>query len=121
MERCRNGQRREAFCCLPGSSYSKFKTDKGLPQGSLLSQILFCLFLIDIFTRVESEKIKFADDGTIYGGQEPLTTLIQDLEKDLKKKVEWTKKWRMKKNIDKTEFCVFLFKVRIHLTTLIVL
>ena len=98
---------REAYCYLPGSSYSKFKTDKGLPQGSVLSPILFCLFLIDIFTGVKSEKIKFADDGTIWQTGADIKALIQDLERDLKTIVEWTKKWRMKIYIDKTEFCVF--------------
>ena len=105
-ERCGNGYIISYMIEKPivVCSYSKFKTDKGLPHGSVLSPILFCLFLIDIFTGV---KIKFADDWTIWRTGADIKALIQYLESDLKTKVEWTKKWRMKINIDKTEFCVF--------------
>ena len=73
----------------------------------MLNPILLCLFHIDIFTGVESEKVKFADDGRKWRTGADIKALIQGLERDLKKLVEWTKKWRMKINIDKTEFCVF--------------
>ena len=87
--------------------YQDPATNKGLPQGLVLNQIRLCLFNIDIFTGVESENLKFADDGRIWRTGADIKALIQGLERDLKKFVKWTKKWRMKINIDKTEFCVF--------------
>ncbi|MCG7878799.1 MAG: reverse transcriptase domain-containing protein [Candidatus Thiodiazotropha endolucinida] len=98
---------REAYCYLQGSNQTKFETDMGLPQGSVLSPVLFSLFIADIYTDVESEKVKFADDGTIWRTGENVKILVEQLEGDLKKIVEWTKRWRMKVNVDKTEFCVF--------------
>ncbi|MEW8548209.1 MAG: reverse transcriptase domain-containing protein [Candidatus Thiodiazotropha sp.] len=98
---------RTAYCHLNGAEKSVFTTELGLPQGSVLSPLLFNLFIKDIYQEVQSKKVKFADDGTIWRTGEKVEDLVVGIESDLMKIVEWTYKWRMKLNIDKTEFCVF--------------
>ena len=98
---------RQAFCYMKGSDNSKFCTMLGLPQGSVLSPLLFNLFIKDIYALVEGKKVKFADDGTIWQTGPDAKLLVEALERDLVKITEWTKKWRMKLNIEKTEFCLF--------------
>ena len=53
----------QAYCCLPGSNHSKFKTDKGLSQGS----VLFCPFLIDIFPVLRVKKMRMMERYGVHG------------------------------------------------------
>ena len=80
----------------------------GLSQGSVLSPILLNLFIQDIYKQVRSERVKFADDGTIWNADTRVNLLAQSLEADLKHIKERTKQWRMKTNVEKNRFlCVF--------------
>ena len=45
---------------------AEFETFVGLPQGSVISPILFNIFLQDIYKNISCQKVKFADDGTIW-------------------------------------------------------
>ena len=98
---------RQAFCYMKGADNTKFYTMMGLPQGSVLSPLLFNLFIKDIFALVKGKKVKFADDGTIWQTGSDAKLLAEALEMDLVEIREWTKKWRMKLNLEKTEFCIF--------------
>jgi len=98
---------RRATCCLPKFQSSQFSTEIGLPQGSVLSPLLFNLFISDMFSQVKNEKVKFADDGTIWKTGTSYTVLESSLQEDLDTIADWTKKWRMKLNVDKTECCLF--------------
>ncbi|CAG2237097.1 unnamed protein product [Mytilus edulis] len=57
---------REARCNINKHQGQWFKTQIGLPQGSVISPLLFNIFIIDIFAKISSNKCKFADDGTIW-------------------------------------------------------
>ena len=82
----------------------------GLPQGSVISPILFSVYLLDIFKEITSKGVKYADDGTIWVTGHDANALAKDIEDDLRKIYEWTLKWRMKINISKTEICLFTEK-----------
>ena len=43
----------------------KFVSNVGLPQGSVLSPLLFNIYIEDIYEAVACNKVKFADDGTV--------------------------------------------------------
>ena len=100
---------RQAFCYMKESDNSNFCTMLGLPQGSVLSPLLFNLFIKDIYALVEGKKVKFADDGTkeFWQTGSDAKLLVEALERNLVKITYWTKKRRMKLNIEKTEFCLF--------------
>ena len=85
-----------------------FQTELGLPQGSVLSPLL----LSDIYSGVVCERVKFADDGTLWtcgSDTEELADLMnRDLmNRDLQNISRWTFKWRMKLNAGKTEYVLF--------------
>ena len=62
---------RRAKCFLKGTYGPKFETFVGLPQGLVISPILFNIFLQDIYKNISCQKVKFANDGTI--GRRALT------------------------------------------------
>ena len=86
----------------------------GLPQGSVLSPILFKFFIFDMESQCvqQPEQIrayKFADDGTIKVTGKDLNECLFYLELALGAIGEWTGKWRMviNCNVNKTEVICF--------------
>ena len=73
----------------------------------MLSPVLFCLFIADIYKDIWSQNVKFADDGTVWRTGSDIKRLAEEIEVDLKKIADWTKKWRMKINAEQTEYCIF--------------
>ncbi|MEW8548699.1 MAG: reverse transcriptase family protein, partial [Candidatus Thiodiazotropha sp.] len=100
-------QDRTASCKLRHQVGDQFISRVGLPQGSVLSPLLFNLFIEDIYEGASSNKVKFADDGTLWRSGNDILKMIQETESDLEEIGNWVKKWRMKLNIQKTEYCIF--------------
>ena len=75
----------------------------GLPQGSVLSPILFNLFIADIY-----ENVKFADDATIWKNGGNLRTIALELEEDLKEIVSWIHKWKNETEHTQSRILYFL-------------
>ena len=57
---------REARCIVNDHTGVWFQTSIGLPQGSVISPILFNIFIKDIFNNITADHCKFADDATIW-------------------------------------------------------
>ena len=74
-----------------GSSISEFlEILLGVPQGSVLGPILFNLFINDLLLLVtESDICNFADDNTLYVCAQNLDHVLQRLQTDLKKIMQW--------------------------------
>ena len=53
---------------------------------------------------VTSEKVKFADDGTIWITGKDWHELVERLKENFKEILAWAKTWRLKLCIVKTEF-----------------
>ena len=81
---------RKARCCLKGQYGPVFGTSVGLPQGSVISSVLFSIYLQDIFQEITSKGVKYADDGTIWVTRKGVNALTKDIEEDLRKIYSWT-------------------------------
>lgn len=87
--------------------------DVGVPQGSVLSPVLFKIYLMDFGQELENTegimKLKFADDGTIKVSKPNTQDCIISLNNVLTTMNNWCYKWRMVINCspNKTEAICF--------------
>ena len=52
----------------------------------MLSPVLFCLFIADIYKDLGSQDVKFADDGIVWRTGSDIKRLAEESEVDLKNK-----------------------------------
>ena len=87
-------------------------SEYGLPQGSVMSPILFKIFMLDFlsdFNEANTNIYKFADDGSVKISGDTTAECLTRLEKVLDALNTWAKKWRMVINCqpNKTEVICF--------------
>lgn len=79
--------------------------NQGVPQGSILGPLLFCIYINDLPDYLDDYKvILYADDMTISILHKSLTTLINTLNKELTNVVEWC---HLNNCFKPTQFMVF--------------
>ena len=85
-----------------------FNLDNGLPQGSVLSCILFTLVINSIFDELEEvSKSLFCDDGLFWAVGGDLPTVINTMQRALDRLDEWCTYNGPKISILKTTFGIF--------------
>ena len=89
-------QDRKEACILQEYKSPVFATNIGLPQGSVIAPLLFNLFIADIYKEIGCERVKYADDGTIWRKGKNIIQVGELLEEDMVKIFKWTSQWRMK-------------------------
>jgi len=100
-------EERSARCLVNGHEGEWFRTNVGLPQGAVISPLLFNIYVKDLFQEVRSDKCKFADDSTIWNTGNNIKEMTFQTQNDLNKISTWSRKWRINLNVDKTEYCIF--------------
>ena len=78
----------------------------GVPQGSVLSPILFLMYINDLEDDISSKVLKFADDTKVFR-KVTNDTDKQSLQDDLDKLVKWSEKWQMLLNFGKCK-CIHI-------------
>ena len=86
----------------------EFLLENGLPQGSVLSCILFSLIINSIFKDIEEiAKSLFCDDGLFWATGETLDIATEKIQKALEQIEEWCDLNGPKISITKTHFTIF--------------
>ena len=100
---------RTAKVKLNQSTSKRMTINEGVPQGGVLSPLLFILFVNDIGSGLDHDihYSLFADDLAIWTQDTNPKVCRRKMQKALDKIQEWTKKWRMRINESKTEYILF--------------
>ena len=85
---------------INGTSSGWRDVTSGVPQGSVLGPLLFIIYINDLDLGLVSKISKFADD-TKMGINADSDAAVKQLQEDLRKVGEWSKKWQMPFNLDK--------------------
>lgn len=91
-----------------------YKLQNGVPQGSVISPILFILLMND-FPSLSDDNIEtslFADDSAIWKSGKNLQYIKSQLQKRLNEIIKWTNKWGLKINPLKTKIIIFTRKLK---------
>ena len=87
------------------SKSSPLENKLGLPQGTVLSAILFSMFINDVKSVFRKCKINlFADDTAIYVTGKDVGELVETMNCELNKFNEWLSINKLKLNAIKTKF-----------------
>ena len=79
----------------------------GVPQGSVLGPLLFIIYINDIADRLISLCRLFADDTSFGYSCQDTVQLKTVINHDLEELSEWSNKWLMSFNPEKTEIMIF--------------
>ena len=81
----------------------------GVPQGSVLSPLLFLIYVNDLPKphNRQNSKSQFADDTALWAAYKNIQFAARFLCKDLRKLAKWCAKWRIKLNPEKTKVIIF--------------
>ena len=99
---------RQQFVSFNNKRSKTYSISCGVPQGSILGPLLFLLYVNDI-AQVSSIlfPIMYADDTNLFLQGKCLNTLIEKMNLELQKIVEWLKCNKLSLNIDKTHYSIF--------------
>ena len=86
----------------------------GVPQGSVLGQLLFLRYTSELFSILENQLIGYADDSTLiavvpYPGAR--VTVAESLSRDIVKVSEWCDLWGMKFNASENKTMIVSLSV----------
>ena len=100
---------RTAEVCVNGTLSKRVRIKQGLPQGSVLSPILFLFFINDLVDDLPEGVMcsLFADDAAIYCSH----TSLEEAQKLLQKAVTVVENWSIKNKLDLniSKSCTFFF------------
>ena len=81
----------------------------GVPQGSVLSPLLFLIYVNDLPKPHHRQKSKsqFADDTALWAASKNVQFAAKLFRKDVRKLAKWCAKWRIKLNPEKAKVVMF--------------
>ena len=92
-------------------AYSKERNaTSGVPQGAVLSPLLFNIMLSDLNIGEETTRVEYADDLLIFSIGDTIEEVTQKLQQQLYSLCTWTKDWGFKVNMTKTKAMLHTLK-----------
>lgn len=104
-----------SFVVRVGSSCSSVCVAvNGIPQGSVISPLLFNIMINDIFEDIGQDIgcALYADDGVIWKRGRNVRQVITGMQAAIKKVEEWTIRWRFKMSTSKSS-CMYFTRKRV--------
>ena len=114
---------RRQYVYLNGKFSSVGMVQHGVPQGSILGPILFCLFINDLPMHISTSDAScdlFADDSSLHSSHTDPSVIESSLQKCLNDTSDWCTKNHMALNPDKTKSMIISTrqKHQLHFITL---
>ena len=99
---------RKQYASVNGATSDYLDITCGVPQGSVLGDLLFLIYINDLpsISKVLSFYL-FADDTNIYFSSRDLFSLQKIMNRELKKVKKWLDANQLGLNVDKTNFVIF--------------
>jgi len=99
---------RQQYVSFVNTESDKTMIRCGVPQGSILGPLLFLLYINDLVNTSQTlMPILFADDTNIFLSGKSLQDMINTMNNELEKIVEWLKANKLSLNVKKTHYMVF--------------
>lgn len=103
--------KRSFYVILGKAESPEHHTTAGVPQGGVLSAVLYSIFIADMPSPPQHQnpikRLQYADDTLLYVSTENLVLAEQRMNGYIKELVEFYNKWRIKLNPSKAETIVF--------------
>ena len=87
--------------------HNPVRCEKGLPQGSVLSPLLFILYIKDMLLNIKGTCLQYADDCTVLMTAKTSAELQGNCQANCQLIQNWMLKWKLEVNYQKTELVVF--------------